>query len=161
MNGSNMGQSGWQKSTLFLAGAIVGAVALKAFLLFVVIPYLQHVSPTTYQAEKFPDWYDRIAMNLMEGNGYRFYPDTTETMLRTPGWVIVLAGIFSVFGHSLVATKAFNLIFSFATACLVFILGKRVTNSKVATAHIGACHRCIIICIGIISCPKSSPTASI
>jgi 4-amino-4-deoxy-L-arabinose transferase-like glycosyltransferase len=51
-------------------------------------------------------------------------------MLRTPGWVIVLAGIFSVFGHSLTATKVFNLIFSFVTAGLAFVLGKRVTKSN-------------------------------
>jgi 4-amino-4-deoxy-L-arabinose transferase-like glycosyltransferase len=129
-NESNMKQSGWRRGTLAVAAAIVAAIAIKAFLLFVAIPYLQGMSPTTYQAEMFPDWYDRIAMNLVEGNGYRFYPDTTATMLRTPGWVIVLAGIFSVFGHSLAATKVFNLIFSFATACLVFVLGKRVTKSN-------------------------------
>lgn len=127
---SSLAQSGWRKSTFVLAGAIVAAVAIKAFLLFVVIPHLHAASPTTYQAERFPDWYDLIAMNLVEGNGYRFHRDTTETMLRTPGWVLVLAGIFSVFGHNLAATKAFNLMFSIATACLVFVLGKRVTKSS-------------------------------
>ena len=130
MNGSSPEQSGWRKRNFALAGAIVAAVATKAFLLFVAIPYLHNASPTTYRSEEFSDWYDLIAMNLVQGNGYRFYADTTETMLRTPGWVIVLAGIFSVFGHSLTATKAFNLIFSFATACLTYVLGKRVTKSN-------------------------------
>lgn len=122
-------QSGWRKSAIAVASIAIAAIALKAFLLFVAVPYLASASPTTYQAEKFPDWYDLIAMNLAEGNGYRFYPDTTETMLRTPGWVLVLAGIFSLFGYSLTAAKVFNLFFSIATASLVFFLGKRITKS--------------------------------
>ena len=130
MSGSCLGQSGWRKSTIVVAGIAVAAVTAKAFLLFVAVPSLSETSPSTYQIERFPDWYDLIAMNLVEGNGYRFFPETTETMLRTPGWVLVLAGIFSVFGHSLAATKAFNLVLSFATACLVFVLGKRVTKSS-------------------------------
>lgn len=108
---------------------VVIAVLVKALLLFVAIPYLHEASPTTYQAERFPDWYDLIAKNFAEGYGYRFFPDTTETMIRTPGWVLVLAGIFSVFGHSLAATKVVNLVFSLATACLAYFLGKRITKS--------------------------------
>jgi 4-amino-4-deoxy-L-arabinose transferase-like glycosyltransferase len=143
-----MEQSRRQDSAILFGSAIFAAVMAKAILLFVVIPYLQDASPTTYQAEKFPDWYDLIAMNLVDGNGYRFFPDTTETMLRTPGWVLVLAGIFSVFGHSLAATKAFNLIFSFATAYLVYILGRRVTKSSrvgVLAAAITFLHPAILI----------------
>ena len=120
----------WRKNAFGIAGIIAITVAIKALLLFVAIPYLHDASPTTYQAEKFPDWYDLIAMNLAEGNGYRFYPDSTATMLRTPGWVFVLAGIFKVFGDSLAATKVFNLIFSAGTACLVYFLGRRITKSQ-------------------------------
>jgi 4-amino-4-deoxy-L-arabinose transferase-like glycosyltransferase len=118
-----------RKNSMMLAGIAFAAIVLKAFLLFVAVPYLTSASPTTYQAERFPDWYDLIAMNVADGHGYRFYPDTTETMLRTPGWVFVLAAIFSAFGHSLAATKACNLLFSVATALLVFRLGKRIGGS--------------------------------
>ena len=129
MNWAVAEQSGWHKTTIAMAGAVVAAVLIKVFLLYVVIPYLYQASPSTYTAEGFADWYDLIAMNLVEGNGYRFFPDTAETMVRTPGYVLVLAGIFSVFGHSLAAAKAFNLLFSFATAYVVYVLGKRVTMS--------------------------------
>jgi 4-amino-4-deoxy-L-arabinose transferase-like glycosyltransferase len=50
-------------------------------------------------------------------------------MVRTPGYVLVLAGFSVCFGHSLAAAKAFNLLFSFATAYVVYVLGKRVTMS--------------------------------
>lgn len=126
---SGNGHPGRARRSRAIGIAIAAAVVLKAFLLFVAIPHLQDTSPTTYQAERFPDWYDLIAMNLVEGHGYRFFPETTETMLRTPGWVLVLAGIFSVFGYSLMATKAFNLLFSLLTACLIYVLGKRLTGS--------------------------------
>jgi 4-amino-4-deoxy-L-arabinose transferase-like glycosyltransferase len=148
VNGAGIQQSSWQENSLFLALAIVAAVAAKAFLLFVALPYLHDASPTTYQAERFPDWYDLIAMNLAEGHGYRFFPDTTETMLRTPGWVVVLAGIFSVFGYSLTATKVFNLFFSIGTAFLVFSLGKRITQSKrlgLLAAAIAFLHPAILV----------------
>jgi len=82
-----MEKSGVRENRKLIVWAVMIAVLVKAVLLFVVIPYLHEASPTTYQAERFPDWYDLIAMNLAEGNGYRFFPDTTETMLRTPGWV--------------------------------------------------------------------------
>jgi len=125
-NWENLRQPGWRKNAVLVGSAMV---ALKAILLFVAIPYLHEVFPLAYRAESFADWYDRIAMNLVEGNGYRVYPDTSETMLRMPGWVLVLAGIFSIFGPSLTATKAFNLLFSVASAGLAYVLGRRITNS--------------------------------
>jgi len=121
---------GWQRNGIAIAGITTALVALKAFLLFVIIPYILSALPSTYRADVFPDGYDLIAMNLLAGNGYTFDPTTAPTMLRTPGFVFVLTGIFSVFGHSLVATKVFNLMFSFATACAMFVLGNEVTRSN-------------------------------
>ena len=129
MSGLSLEKSGWQKSAINFASAIAAAVTIKAFLLFVVIPYLTNTLPSGYEADKFPDQYDLIAMNLLDGNGYKIYADTSETMLRTPGFVLILAGIFSVFGHNLAATKAFNVLFSCATASLAYLLGRKVTKS--------------------------------
>lgn len=53
------------------------ALTIKAVLLFVLLPYLLAISPQDYAAERFPDNYDFIAWNLVQGNGYRMYPDTT------------------------------------------------------------------------------------
>ena len=114
-----------------LAGIAAAAIAVKVILLFFVVPYLHNASPTTYQAERFPDWYDMIATNIADGHGYKFYPDTTSTMLRTPGWILVLAGIFKLFGPDIVIVKIFNVLCSVGTASLVFVLGRRVIKSDV------------------------------
>lgn len=114
-----------------LAGLAILAIALKVVLLFVVVPHLHSASPTTYQAERFPDWYDMIAQNIADGHGYKFYPDTTSTMLRTPGWILILAGIFKLFGPNIVVVKIFNVLCSVTTASLVFVLGKRIAKSDV------------------------------
>jgi 4-amino-4-deoxy-L-arabinose transferase-like glycosyltransferase len=76
-----------------------------------------------------PDEYDLIATNLVEGNGYRYFPDTAATTIRTPGFVLVLAGLFWAFGKSLTAVKAVNLMLSSITAWLVYRLGLRITCS--------------------------------
>src|SRR3954447_25037580 len=78
------------------------AVVIKAMLLFGLFPYFQAQFPRAYSAESFADGYELIAWNFVQGNGYRMYPDTSLTMLRTPGFVLLLSLIFAVFGKSLV-----------------------------------------------------------
>jgi 4-amino-4-deoxy-L-arabinose transferase-like glycosyltransferase len=112
---------------LLLLAAI--AIAIKGLALFAAVPAFQALHPDEYQADMFPDRYDLIAANLIEGNGYRFFPDTAETTIRTPGFVLVLAGIFFAFGKSLAAVKAFNLVVSIITAWFVYRLGLRITRS--------------------------------
>lgn len=113
------------------ATAVLAAVVLKVTLVFIVIPYLTPGSYSqAYVTEVFQDWHDYIPMNLVLRHGYRFFPETTETMLRTPGFVLVVAGIFSVFGHSVAAVKAFNVLFSFVTAVAIFVLGRQIVGSK-------------------------------
>jgi 4-amino-4-deoxy-L-arabinose transferase-like glycosyltransferase len=106
-----------------------GLVVLKGLLLFAILPVFQHSNPGMYHADQFPDRYDLIALNLLEGNGYRVYPDTSETLIRTPGFVVILAGIFTIAGKSLTAVKVFNLLLSLATGLLLYKLASRLTGS--------------------------------
>jgi len=108
---------------------IFGLVALKGLLLFAIIPSFQHSSPELYNASQFMDGYELIAQNLLEGRGYRMYPDTSETLIRTPGFVVILAGIFAIAGKSLMAVKAVNLLFSLATGWLLYKLASKLTGS--------------------------------
>jgi hypothetical protein len=78
-----------------------------------------------YQIHKFPDGYDKIAINLLNGDGYRIYPEASETMQRLPGFVFILVGIFYVFGKSLFAVQCFNMACSVATAFLIRHTGRR------------------------------------
>jgi 4-amino-4-deoxy-L-arabinose transferase-like glycosyltransferase len=115
--------------TASLLSLVAIAIAIKGLVLFAGIPAFQALHPEEYHADMFPDEYDFIATNLIEGNGYRFFPDTALTTIRTPGFVLVLAGIFFTFGKSLAAVKAVNLMLSTITAWLVYRLGLRITRS--------------------------------
>ena len=85
---SSRGLAPEQIGSLLSLAAI--AIAIKGLVLFAGIPAFQALHPEEYQADLFPDRYDLIASNLIEGNGYRFFPDTAETTIRTPGFVLAL-----------------------------------------------------------------------
>jgi len=108
------------------------AVVVKVILLFGLLPHFQAHSPQDYNAETFRDDYEMIAWNLVQGNGYRVFPDTSLTMLRTPGFVLLLALIFVVFGKSLVAVMLVNLAFSIVTAVLTHLLARKAGLSRTA-----------------------------
>jgi 4-amino-4-deoxy-L-arabinose transferase-like glycosyltransferase len=120
------------RKTRVLIVIIVGFIVIKGLLLFAVLPLFHHGVAEVYKADDFPDGYDFIAQNLLEGHGYRMYPNTSETLLRAPGFVIILAGIFAIAGKSLPAVKAFNMLMSLLTGWLLFRLASRVTGSWLA-----------------------------
>jgi 4-amino-4-deoxy-L-arabinose transferase-like glycosyltransferase len=60
------------------------------------------------------------------------YADTSETLFRTPGFVIILVGIFAIAGKSLAAVKAFNMFMSLLTGWLLFKFASRITGSRFA-----------------------------
>jgi 4-amino-4-deoxy-L-arabinose transferase-like glycosyltransferase len=93
------------------------------------VPKLKEAYPKLYKVNKFPDEYDDIAMNLLNGNGYRVYPDTAQTMIRLPGQVLILTILFYIFGKNLVAAQLLNVTLSFATAYIVFLLARKITKS--------------------------------
>ncbi len=100
-------------------------------MLFLVIPvFLEHF-PIANTLNTFPDGYNQLASNILAGNGYRFFPDTSETLLRTPGYPLFLALIFYFSPNSLVAAKIANLILGLLTAWIVAILTWRFTAHKV------------------------------
>ncbi len=112
----------------------IAAVAIKGLILFVGIPAYESFFHTEYQADLFPDQYDLLAQNLIDGHGYRFLPETASTTIRTPGFVLVLAGLFFLFGKSLAAIKAFHLVLSSAAAYFTYRLGTGITGSSKAGA---------------------------
>src|SRR5215813_13035280 len=100
------------------------AVVVKAILLFGLLPYLHAHFPQTYSSEGFADGYELIAWNLVQGNGYRVFPDTSLTMLRTL--------IFAVFGKHLVVVQIVNVVFSSITAVLTRVLARKAGLSPTA-----------------------------
>jgi 4-amino-4-deoxy-L-arabinose transferase-like glycosyltransferase len=115
---------------LMAAGLISGALIVKALIAFLLLPVITHHLGDNYHSDLFPDDYDLIAENLLSGRGYRIYADTSETMLRSPGFVLVLAAIFSLFGKSLLAVQIVQYLMSIATAIVTYLISQRLYLTK-------------------------------
>jgi 4-amino-4-deoxy-L-arabinose transferase-like glycosyltransferase len=114
-----------------LIGLGVLIVIVNAVLLFIVIPELSNRLHPFYNQDLYADGYDQLAANLVHGNGYRFYPDTARTLMREPGYPILLAGLLLIFGSSFAAVKLANMCLALATAWLMTRWGGRMSNSRI------------------------------
>ena len=110
-----------QRALLLILGA---TLAFKLVVVLLVIPNVTEHLP--YMIGKFVDRYDVIAQNLLAGNGYRIYPDTSETLLRSPGYVLLLTGVFYLFGYSLAAAQVVNILCGLATAYIIVLITMRI-----------------------------------
>ena len=107
-------------------GGIV--LVVHAVLLLVIIPMIGARLGPSYQQNEFADGYDYLARNLAAGNGYRFYPDTDRTLMREPGYPILLAGLLLTFGNVFIAVKLLNLLLAFGTAWLITRIVRRLSD---------------------------------
>jgi 4-amino-4-deoxy-L-arabinose transferase-like glycosyltransferase len=115
-----------------LVAIFIVAFLIQAVLLLSITPEITKSFSKIYGLG-FADDYDKLALNLAEGNGYRFYPDTAETLMREPGYPLFLAAVFKISGYSLQAARFANLVMAFGIAWLIAQLARRVSSSDVAT----------------------------
>jgi hypothetical protein len=114
-----------------LIGLGIVVVIVHAILLFVVIPEFGSRLGHSYNQDGFTDGYDFIAGNLAAGKGYRFYPDTALTMMREPGYPVLLAGLILVFGSNFfIVVKLLNMILALATAWLMMRIAHKLSASQ-------------------------------
>ncbi|MDD5503713.1 MAG: glycosyltransferase family 39 protein [Candidatus Omnitrophica bacterium] len=106
---------------------------IKLVIVLAALPKINSLFPGLYNIADFSDDYHRIAINLINGCGYRFYPDTALTLVRGPGYVMILAGLFRFFGPSLAAAQVFNIFLSALTACIIFYLARRMFKNIALT----------------------------
>src|SRR5437879_4136567 len=106
------------------------AFTLKVSMLMLVLPAISERFWPMYSVG-FADDYDLLALNIAEGNGYRFFPDTAPTMVREPGYPLVLGAVFSGFGHSLPAARFLNVLLAFASAIVLSIIAIRVSKRPI------------------------------
>jgi 4-amino-4-deoxy-L-arabinose transferase-like glycosyltransferase len=116
----------WPKSWSIRVSILI--VAIHAILLFAVIPQISSSLTPTYNQDRFIDGYDQLAANLAQGNGYRFFPDTARTLMREPGYPLLLAGILLVFGPSFTAVKVMNMLLALAVAWLMTRIAWRFSS---------------------------------
>lgn len=125
MNSSSL-RTHFEVSPVWIAGTLV---FLKAVLLLLVLPSFQAWIAPNYGVG-FADDYDVLARNIASGNGYRFFPDTALTMMREPGYPLVLAGLFHLFGDSISIARIANLIFSFFAALSLSRLARNISGNE-------------------------------
>lgn len=95
----------------------VASAILNGLFTFLLSPFIADSSfGLLYNANGFPDRYAFLARSLVNGDGLRFFPDTAETIIRTPGYPIILAQLFHYFGESLLAAKILNYVLLLPTA---------------------------------------------
>jgi len=116
-------KSSWLIPCLFI-------VALQSLTILVLIPAAGSLVGASYNLNRYADGYDTLAANLAEGNGYRFYPDTAKTLMREPGYPLLLAGIFIAFGKSLTAVKLINMTMTLAVAYLMTRIARKLSSSR-------------------------------
>jgi len=114
-----------------LAWLIGGALGLTALMLFAVIPAAESTLSANYKLG-FADDYDLIAKSLASGQGYRLGPDLAQTMIREPGYPLLLAGVFKLFGYGLEGARLANLLLTSLAALLAWALARRVTGDRFA-----------------------------
>jgi hypothetical protein len=118
-----------QKSILI--GLCLVVIAINCALVLVLIPRASvHFGPS-YNVSRYADGYDQLAASLAEGNGYRFYPDTAETLLREPGYPMVLAAIFIAFGNNFTLVQLTNIVLAIGVAYLMTRTARTLSTSRI------------------------------
>jgi len=114
----------------FWTSMVLLTVFLNAGILFFAIPEFSKRMHQLYNQDEYADGYDQLATNLADGNGYRMYPDTAPTMVREPGYPILLAGLYILFGKDFVAVKFTNMLLAFATAWLMTRIATKLSSNR-------------------------------
>jgi 4-amino-4-deoxy-L-arabinose transferase-like glycosyltransferase len=109
--------------------ALIIGVAAHAVILFGVLPAASTFLKPLYGIG-FADNYNDLALSLLNGHGYRFSPETAPTMMREPGYPMILAAAFSLFGYSVAAAQALNLLLTVATALLLIRIVRGFTTDR-------------------------------
>lgn len=73
--------------------------------------------------------YDALAWSLVQGHGYSF-GDGQPTAYIAPGYPLLVAAIYRLFGHSLFAGRLGNVLLDSVTAGIVYLLAKHLLTSR-------------------------------
>lgn len=113
---------------VYLICAILAIQAIFALFVIRVPPFYAKTS----HHFGFVDDYDKLGVMLSEGYGYRFMPEIGPTLVREPGYPLILGGLFRMFGYGLMAARALNLLCAGLSAGLVSRLAGRMASGRAA-----------------------------
>lgn len=77
------------------------------------------------------EFYDDIARNLINGNGYIINEGESPNLWRAPVYPFFLAGIFCLFGSANLYAILFQILIDSTTCLVIFFIGKSVYNKKI------------------------------
>jgi hypothetical protein len=110
---------------------VLAVLLVHVFFIAVLLPIILEKVAIPYTVG-FVDDYDLIARNLAEGNGFRFFPETALTIVREPGYPIVLATVFALFGYSITAAQLLNCFLAAAVAGITATIARQLTSDRLA-----------------------------
>jgi 4-amino-4-deoxy-L-arabinose transferase-like glycosyltransferase len=111
------------------------AILAVAFFVRLVAVHLIEVDPRARWGVDM-SWYDGVARRLVKGWGY-IGTDAAPTAAWPPGYPLLLAALYSVFGPSLLAAKVCNVLVGTGTVLLTYLIAcelRRPTVGLVAAA---------------------------
>ena len=106
------------------------ALLANAIIVLVALPEVRGPLSPTYNMG-FGDLYDLIARNLDQGNGYRVEPNMGNTMLREPGYPLLLAAAFKVGGYGIQQARVVCVLLAFGAGLLLLRLTREITGDAV------------------------------
>jgi len=123
-------------SRKFISLILFAALFVNAAMVLVGLPKVSSALRLTYSMS-FGDFYDVIAKNLAEGNGYRIYPTLGETMIREPGYPLLLAVVFKLGGYGIQQARVACVLLAFGAALILLRLTRKITGDTM-TALVAA-----------------------
>lgn len=113
---------------------LIASFAANAAIVLVGLPRTGGVIPGTNgnldYSLRFGDLYNRIADNLYEGHGYRVEPQMGETILREPGYPLLIAGMYRIVGYGSQVPRITCILLAFGSALLLLELTRKITGDR-------------------------------
>ncbi|MCB4790807.1 MAG: glycosyltransferase family 39 protein [Elusimicrobia bacterium] len=108
-------------------------LTIRKIVVFALILRLAFVFITHFKAQVTDDakGYDTLAVNLVE-NGEFAFEKGAPTARRTPVYPLVLALVYSIFGHSIITVKILQSLISALTCFLVYLTAKKIFSETTA-----------------------------
>jgi 4-amino-4-deoxy-L-arabinose transferase-like glycosyltransferase len=108
---------------------LLPVIFATAAVLFIAVPTLEPHAAYRYSLG-FADGYGTLATSLANGDGYRWRADMAGTMLREPGYPLLLAAAFKIAGCRIEAARLVNLLLAAGIAVMLMALARRMTSDR-------------------------------
>ncbi|MFY9855677.1 MAG: glycosyltransferase family 39 protein, partial [Terracidiphilus sp.] len=124
-------------STYLTLTLLVAALLVNAAIVLVGLPLTggvfgrgTHSGAALDYGLRLGDLFDLIAKNLDQGNGYRVEPYMGETMLREPGYPLLIAAVSKIGAHGDQGPRIACILLAFGAALMLLWLTEKITGDR-------------------------------